>query len=350
MDLSRRELLRYSSLLGAGVVAGCAGDEQVNTADPDDGSGQQQNTPRQQDTPTPPTETETENSRQAVAQLGETLVYTQGQREELAFAITSARLQDALISASSGSLLSRVPERSDRSYLIADVRLENRGDEPVFPPSSVNFVANGQQYERSYVTGRDSYSRANEVLPGSNISGQISFVVPPSDLEGRIVVNFSDFGEAVTGEWVVDLGEIERIEYDYTGNSEGEFIEFGTESTRYQAAVVDVTETRQYSYSSNGYEFEEEASQGNKFVLIEVFARNTGDTPVRIPGRFDMSLIAGSSQVDAGYYSGSGAYSGGEISPGIERSGVVQFEVPESASEYQLRVNLTRDIAASWEL
>jgi hypothetical protein len=352
MRLNRRQLLRYTSLLGAGAVAGCASDEEVSTPIPDNEPREQQDNPPEQNTPAqqPETETTTEGSQRETAQLGETLVYTSGQSEQLAFAIASARLQDAIISASSGSLLSRVPEQSSYSFLLADVQLANEGEEPIYPPTSVSFVAGGQQYEQTYLAGDSSYPPSNEILPGSSVSGRIAFAVPPSDAEGRIVVNFSRIGDAVTGEWVVNLGEIERTQYNYSGNSEGDFIEFGTESTRYQIAVADVTETRQYSHSSNGYQFTEEASQGNKFVLIEVFARNTGETPVRIPGRFDMSLITGSSQFDGGYYSGSQPYEGGQISTGIERSGVVQFEVPQSASEYQLQVDLTRDITASWIL
>lgn len=364
MDTNRRRFLRYSSLVGVGVVAGCAGDDQVSSPSPDDESAEQDDTSNQVDTPTPSTETqartetetqtrtetETERSQQAVAQLGETLVYTEGQGKELAFTITSARLQDAIISASSGTLLSTAPDRPDRSYLIANVRLENVGEEPIFPPTSVSFTANSQQYKQSYVTTQRSYPPTDELLPGSNISGQISFVVPPSESEGRIVVDFSNFGEAVTGEWVFELGGIERIQYDYTGNSEGESIEFGTKSTRYQMAVTDVTETQRYSYTSGGYESEQEASQGNKFILVDIFAQNIGETSVRVPDTFDMSLITGSSQVDTGIYLGQQVYSGGEISPDIERNGLVQFEVPESASENQLQVNLTQDITASWEL
>ena len=102
--------------------------------------------------------------------------------------------------------------------------------------------------------------------------------------------------------------------------------------------------------SSGSYEYDDEAAAGSKFILVTISAENVGSERVAVPSTWDMSLITGDSQYGEGYYSGGDEYRGGGISPGMVREGVVLSEVDESASSYELRIELTGGITASWTL
>jgi len=350
MKFTRRDFLKCSSVPITLAIAGCSEEGEVNNPGNDDDS-EPETDPIQTDSPTTETTTQrrtTTDQPQSVAQLGETLVYTEGQKR-LAFTVKQALLRDAIVSSRSGRLYSTAPENSGFTYLTMQIEAENQGEERVSTPGNIVFTLNGTQYESTITSLQgDRYQPYNEIVPGSTSSGWLTFAVPPDESEGRFIVDFATFGEPVTGEWIVDIGEIQREAYDYTDQDLGDSITFGRNSVKYEFAAVEYEETRSYTYTSNGYQFNQEAGQGNKYVLLTVRGENTGDSVVYLPSTFDMSIITGSSQYDAEYYRGDQGYEGGEVSTGIERSGVVQFEVPQEASEYEFQVNLTQDISASW--
>lgn len=358
MEFSRRKLLKYSSAGLIISVAGCAEDEVVS--DPTQGGTTVQTT--QEDTfvdrtetttsqeTEPETEATTETSSESVAELGETLVYTAGD-QELAFTVSEASLHDAIVTTFSNMLTSTVPENRNHTFLRIKVQLENRGDERVRSPGSLLFSLDGTQYEPSITVSTDNrYESYNEILPGNSTSGWLTFAIPPKQTEGRLIVDFSTFGDAVTGKWIIDVGELNRVSYDFSGKSIGEAVTFGTETTQFQVSASEIEETQSYTYSSGDFEFEAEAGDGNKFLLVTVRAENTGETVVDLPSTFDMNVRTGASQFESGLYRGENAYEGGEVSPGIQREGKVQFEVPQSASSYEFQINLTDDITATWEV
>ena len=115
--------------------------------------------------------------------------------------------------------------------------------------------------------------------------------------------------------------------------------------------AVSAEESQLYTYGSGQFDYEQTPAEGNKYVFVTVRAENTGQSIVSVPTTYDLSLISESSQFSSEFYRGDQTvYEGGEISPGINREGIVLFEVPESASSYQLQANLTREIGATWDL
>lgn len=282
--------------------------------------------------------------------LNETAVFSEGADGRLEFTPVVARMQDYIVSATSGRLSTAGPENAGHTILLIGVVVENTGSVPVNAPGETYFVLDGQQYESSYITGAENrYDDYHEVQPDSWTSGWIRFEIPPSDDDGRLIVRASSFREFHRAAWTVDLSSLERTTFDYTGNEPGERVEWGTENTNYRIGVTDAERSSGYAYSINGYSFEETPSPENVFALVGVSVENTGQTQVNIPSRYDMSLIADSFQIDAERYSGDDAYEGGTISPGLTREGIVQFEVPKPASDCTFQITLTDNLRATWE-
>jgi len=365
MQSDRRSFLRYCSAGVAAVIAGCNEQGEVTNptetdlVSPTSGTRSQgvRSTPQPTETDSPmptatatPTVTGTSTPQDTVAQLGETLFYTRGD-EELAFTVSQASLHDVFNQSRSGTLYSFVPENEDHVFLRMLIEVENKGDERVITPGELVFVMGGTQHEITFRgTSEGRYQPNNELVPDTSTSGWLHFSIPPSGEVGRLIVDFNRFGEAVTGEWVIDSGDLDRATHDYTEMEVGQQVPFGTDSTNYQVGVTDIEETLSYTYTSNGYDFEATADEGNKFVLVSVRAENTGETDASLPSTVDMSLVSGSTQTDESYYRASPAYEGGEVAPGVERQGSIEFEVPETASNYTLRMDLTRHITATWDL
>lgn len=361
MDSKRREFLGLITVGGVLSISGCAGDD-GEVSDPSDeqsepasGSDNDSDTGSESDADSDPdpdsdSDSGSDSSDDNVAELGETLVYTNDD-QQLAFKVAEASLHDAIVTSYSSTLSSTVPENPDYTFLDLLIEVENQGSEEISTPGELTFTLNGTQYERTFTGIIDnSYEEYNDILPDNHYSGRILFPIPPNNGEGRLVVNFSNWGDAVTGEWIINLGDINRQRHDYTGNQPGDMITFGTDQRQYQIGAIDSEEAQSYTYTSNGYEFKEEASEGNKFVLVTVGAENTGDSAVFLPSVSDLSIRTDSSQHDTATYFGSDAYEGGDVSAGVQREGIVLFEVPESLSGYSLQVDLTLDLTGTWEL
>ncbi|WP_181684664.1 DUF4352 domain-containing protein [Halorhabdus salina] len=261
-------------------------------------------------------------------------------------------MQDALVWATSGRLSSTVPQTSGHTYLLVTVNVENTGGEAVYVPTTAAFLLNGNQYDITYSSGlnQQSYNGFQEVQPGSSRTGVALFSVPPKQMEGQFVLqSTSAYGDDPTAIWNINLGEIEHETFDYSDLGLESGIQFGAGNSLYRLSLQDWTTNNGYTYTTGDFEQEHTPSDGNKFVICEVYAENVGENPVRIPGTYSMSLIAGNSQVDAGIYRAENErYQGGEIAPGIVRQGKILFEVPSSASEYTFRTSLTGNITASW--
>jgi len=333
--MQRREYLAAIGVTSSLSLAGCT-DSEISTPDEEEPNQQQQ---------------EGSDSVTQFDGLNETAVYTEGEDGRLEITPIEARMRDYIISARSGRLSTSGPDNPDHTILMIGMAVENTGSSPVNAPGEAYFVLNGQQYDPSYITGAENpYDNYQEVQPGSSSTGWIDFEIPPADDEGRLILRTSSFRDAPTAEWTIDLGTIERTTFDYTGNEVGGWVEWGTDQTNYRVGVTDVEWSNGYTYSREGYEFEETPSAGNVFALVDMNVENTGDTQVSIPSTFEMSVIAGNSQVDAGRYPGDDAYESGTISTGITREGIVPFEVPQSASDYTLQINLTDDVRATWNL
>lgn len=337
--MNRRQLLKTSSVGVLGGLAGCSSSVSTPTQDRSGGNG---GSNREEDMP----ESETFDG------LGKTAIYRRGEDSRLRITPAEARFEDAILTARSSRISSQTPENPDHSFLLVRIDLENTGSETVTAPGEITVRIDGSQYDSSYTSPPDgeSYSNYNEIHPESSQTGWVVYEVPPvTDGPGEIIIQGSGIN-AATATWTVDLSSLDRVEHDYTGMSLSRGTQFGTESIKFSIVAADIETTNGYTYSGSGdYEFEAEPGDGDQFALAHIQAENTGENPVTVPTVYDMSLIAGNSQADAGRYRReSDAYEGGEIASGVVREGYVQFEIPESASPSEFRVSLTRDLTATW--
>ncbi|MFC6756193.1 MULTISPECIES: DUF4352 domain-containing protein [Haloarcula] len=345
MHMDRRRLLALASSGLALGIAGCSEEGTIGTPDGED---------EEEDDPADSTATEeASEADSSTFELGETAVYRESDDDELAFTPRDADLKDALVYSNSSSLYSEVPDQSGRTFLRVEVEAENTGSEPVDVPADPPLTIDGKQYETTFTSAysNSSYDQFQEIQPGASVSGWLVYEIEPSDGTGELIADFDQFSESTTATWRIDVGSLERETYDYPDLSAGDTLEFGTEDRRFSIGPTSVEEAQSYTYSSSDYTFEEEPDSGDKFVFVTLSAENVGDERVTVPSTFDISLIAGTSESDVSYYSGDRTeYEGGEISPGIAREGILLFEVDESATSYELAVELTSEITARWNL
>lgn len=340
MEFSRRRLLLLSSA-GVAGLAGCS-ETSVNSPDGQDGTNGGSDG-----------DSESGGTQGGSFELGQTAEFTVGEDTAIDFTPTRAILHEAFVYSTSGSLFSEVPERSGRLFLTIEIKAKNTGSESFRPPSTIVFTSGGTQYDLTYTSAysESSFAQYSEIQPGASRTGWVVFEIPSSATKGSLIAEFQTVTGSATGKWSVDLSDADKKILDIEELSSGESASIGTETTSYSMSALSVEETQSYDYSIDEYSYTEEAGDGKKFILVTVQSENTGERTVSVPSTYGMSLISDGSQYDAGRYrDDDDAYEGGEISSGITRRGIVQFEVPESASSYTLQADLTQDLKATWEL
>lgn len=340
--MDRRRFLQLSGVFGAGGLAGCMQfefDEDAEVSTPtstDDGSTSEPDGGDQ-------TETGTGNA------LGEWVTfYREDEDVELTVSAVDAYLSNAFIYSSRNSIFSDVPT-GDRLYLAINVEMENVGSEPANRPGEIGLVIDGSQYDTVFSSAFDEndFEPFGELQPGVSTSEWAVFEIPPSDSQARFFMEWG-FVEPVSASWQIDLGGIERRMSEYSALTVGESISIGDEDLNYSMAVTNVEEAQQYTYEGVVDESVEEADAGHKFVFTELEVENTGTGQVRLPSKFDVTLVGGNQQFDYVVYYGDGEYEGGEVSSGIIRQGLVPFEIPTEINDYEIQVELTSDLHASW--
>lgn len=335
MVYNRRSLLKFASSGLILSIAGCA--SSVDEPQPGDNNDGQ---------------TDQGDNTRNFGGLGNSAVFTSGDNSKLQLTPTDAWIEDALIWTSSGIISSTTPQNSNHSYLLINIEIENIGSEPMYTPSTTAFILEGRQYDTTYSSGvqQEQYSGFSEIQPGTSQSGVALFAIPPNQGEGQLMIqSTSAIGDDPTATWNIDLGNIDHESYDYSDLEVGSGIQFGTQDTQYQFRLVDWDTNNGYTYQTGNFEQEYTPSAGNKFLECNIRSENTGNSTVSVPGSYSCSLITGNTQADTTvYFDDDERYSGGEISSGIVREGILLFEVPRSATTYSFRVDLTQDIAASW--
>lgn len=286
--------------------------------------------------------------------MGETGTFRNGDGGRLAFTPTDAEFRDALVHTSGNQLRARTPTDPDATFLVVYLTVENTGSEGIDLPTRPSVVVDGRQYDMEFesVSGTTGYDAFNELSAGSSMDYVSVFEVPPSDATGQLVVNFLSYGESTTKKWRLDLSELDRSTFDFTGLEPGSDAELGTSDTGYRLTVEGTSRRDTYQYTTHdGQQQEVEAADGNTFLFVSLAAENTGQTPVYVPDRYDMRLLADSTQYEPeNRLPDENAYDGGELAPGVVSSGVVPFEVPTDASGFEFRLSLAGDIPASWDL
>lgn len=325
--MERRTLLGVVASGALPVLAGCPGSN--------GGTGEDGGTNERQ---TPP-------GSQREFSLGETASFTSGDAKQLEFTPTAGRRETHIVSAPDPPRISAIaPDDPDNIFLFIEIELENAGSERVEVPSDIDLFAEEQQYDREEVTQMEDepYASHTEVLPHGNKSGWIVFELPSAVTAGELVTAFGDQFSTKPAKWTLDIGEFSTTEYDYRGQSVGDEITFGTGATQYSMVV-------------NGFREDEDPEgtggpeEGNKFVFASISATNTGTTSVNLPKSNVMQLVTGQSRYDDTFFKYiDEKYEGGTVQAGRTREGEVVFEVPESASGYQLQLAITDTITATW--
>lgn len=362
--MDRREYLTLIGAVGTATIAGCSEDEpDVESADDDgtdDGTGPSEGDGSGDDSDDSGTSTDDtgaddgENTGQegdseddAVFELGETAAFSRD-GQEIEFQAHDARLTNVLTYNLDATLFSEVP--SSDLFLLVDVTVENVGDETARVPSTIDLVVDGTQYEQSFVGESviDSpYSNFTELRQGVEQTGTLVFSIPNVSAGAQLFVEWGSF-ETATGEWQFELADLEREIHDYSANSVGESVTFGTDERQYRLAVADIELKNTYTYDGYGGTQREQASSGKQWAIATIQVENTGSARVSIPGSFNMRLVADNQQYDRTVYLGEGEYSGGNLSQGSSTEGVVIYEVPDRVSEMRLEIDLTQDLTAVW--
>lgn len=80
-----------------------------------------------------------------------------------------------------------------------------------------------------------------------------------------------------------------------------------------------------------------------KFMLVDVTVEHTGDKSDFAPLAFDMPALANGGQYDADIYYGDEyeTYEGGQLQPGVTRSGIVIYEVKDDVEAEDVAIHWT---------
>lgn len=363
--LNRRKYITILGLSSVGAIAGCSeesapdveesnqdpettGDENEADTDNDqstdeteDGSNDSDN-----DEETDSEEEDDVGQEEMVFSFGESAQFST-EEQELLFRPYNPQLTNVLLEPTSGSIYSTVPERD--LFLSFNVDLENTGDEMAEAPGTAELVVGKTSYDLQFTyTGEDSYEPYEELRSGVSATRKMTFSLPDTTQEGSLFVDFGTL-ETVTAEWTLDLGSATRNIVDYSGNSIGESITVSAGDLSYELAVTDLELADSYTYDASYGQQRETAGSGSQWAIVTVRAENTGDQSVRVPGQFDTRAIAGNQQSEPEIYLGDDEYSGGSLSTGVVDEGRLIFEIPETASDPRIEMNITTDLTATWQ-
>lgn len=343
---SRRAILA-SACSGLVIgLAGCLEDRAVeeDQATPTPTPGEHDFTPGATSTPSP-----TPGEGEHVYELGDSVTFTHGDRQ-LAYSITDAEITNYLFYDQTRSVGTTVPNHE--VFLKIHVGMENTGDEEIDTPWRNELLLEGTQYDREWLSqGIDNpYQEFDVLRPGASTEATLLYTIPDSD--GTAVL-FAEWGylDSITTQWHIKLNDVDRTLYDFTGNQLGEAIEIHGDSLGYSLTLKDVEYSKSYEWEGQGgYEWVEEARDGHQWALVSITAQNTGEGTVALPYYWDMSLVAEGQQFDAQFYYGdANRYEGGEVAAGVTRDGIVKFEVPEGLESFELMVDLTWEVYATWD-
>ncbi|MFP8951768.1 hypothetical protein ACLI4Z_02175 [Natrialbaceae archaeon A-arb3/5] len=330
--MNRRQYLCAAGAATAGSLAGCTSDTPDTTTDAESDTSDETNADDSDDEQ-PPAELDQEALR-----MGESvLFYTEDGSKELTFRPSDPLFRDVLITdrPDQGLVASDLPA-DDSLYLTVQIGMENVGERSVDVPTTIELHVDGTTYSHKRTALNDEYSITQALDADESTTRYAVFEVPQdrSDAAGRLTAEWGGV-ESATAEWDVDLGEAPRERASFEGKSVGETVMIGTDDVRFSVAFQSVTT-------------EDDGDETSVFATLS--AENTGERTIQDPTIRGVSLLADGQEFDPEPYDGDDEYESGELDPGADRSGVFHFRIPQSIEPDELRVALTSDLEATWNV
>jgi hypothetical protein len=334
MQVSRRRLVLASSAVVAGV-AGCLGSSGGDATETDADDTESAST-------TPGGALELD--------FGEGAEFTNDDGVRLQVAMADPRLVETAPVVRDTEIYVDSPE-SKPYFLFVRVRVANRGSSPIDLPRGLYFRADGEEVDRAVVRTQGKQYREFEELPsGESLEAVIAFPSPGPDTaeQGTVSLKFQALLESPPARWTFDFADVSRESTDLSNDGLGESYTVRAGDYAYEFTPTAAQVTDAYTYGDGA---EHTAPAGSKFVLVEATAENVGEQPVTLPNPYGVRLEAGGSVARGTQYKDADERYQGQVDPyqpGERQSGVLLFEVPESASEYTLRLAIGNQTFATW--
>lgn len=234
-------------------------------------------------------------------------------------------------------------------FLFARVVIENEGSSAIDPPSGLFFEADGREVEQAFVrTPGRAYRDIGELASGERAEATIAFPAPDGTGTGTVGLRFLGLLDSPPARWTFDFADVPRESTDLGNDGLGETYTVSEGDHAYEFTPTAARETAAYTYGDGS---EHAASDGSKFVVVDARAENVGERPVNLPTPYDVRLeTAGTVARGTNYKDAPDRYEGrvDPHPPGESQSGAFLFEVPESATEYTLRLAIGNETFATW--
>lgn len=331
MPLSRRALLATGAAVPC--MAGCLG-----LSGGDDGTNG-------------PSDTTADTPEGAVElAFGEGAVFTNERGVKLAVKISNPQLRETVAVVRDGEITVDSPEET-QYFLFVSVRVANRGDSPIEPPSGLYFRTDGQEVERTFIrTPGEKYRDIDRLAPDEAATATIAFPAPADAATGTVALRFQTLLESPPARWTFDYADVPTQTADLARDGLGATLTVGKNAYAYSFTPTDARITTGYMY---GDDQQHTAPDGSQFVLVSVRARNVGDEPVKLPTPFDIRLGADGSVSRPGQFERNDERYPGRVdltSPGDALSGVLLYDVPASASSFTVRLAVGNETFATWPI
>lgn len=205
-------------------------------------------------------------------------------------------------------------------------------------------VKNTSDRAATFETTVSTKKGTGDWVEGSKWSGEI----PAGESK---VFKSQEFMPRYLADWVIRVdkfGEVRSMTVGPATRSIGRYFEVWNETAVSVGGI-------KFSDKLEGDEYTYEPDEGMRFLRILVDAEN-GSSEIRaLPSPSNFDIVAGDRQYEpALYQDASEYYSGGEVQPGISRTGYITFQVPTSVTKENATAVWSRnfaqgDVAVYWQ-
>lgn len=335
--VKRRAYLGLAGVATAGSLAGCSAETDADSTD-DASTGDDPADGETDDSDDEPSPAELDEGQETLRLGDSVLFYTEDGSKELAFRPSDPTIRPVLVTdrPDQGLVASELPP-DDALYLLVRLDAENVGERALDVPSTIELHIDGTRYSHVRTALNDEYEPFRELAPGDSTSQYAVFEIPrtSSDANARLTAEWGAV-EPATAEWSVDLADAPRATLDLENRAVGDAVTLGTDEVRMTVEVQSVTES--------------DDDDDRTSVLVTLRAENAGSKTVQDPTLRGVTLRADGREFDPAPYDGDDGYEAGELEPGASKRGVFRFRIPDAADPNEVRVALTRELDATWEL